>query len=126
MNRMWIGIVILLVILGLGVGLLGGSVAFFGEISQKVEEAGEYALAGNWSLAAEKAEICRQKWEQYHNFWASFTDHAPIEQIRLLFAQLELYEKQQLTVEFSVCCRSISQEAEAIQESHGIAWWSIL
>ena len=100
--------------------------AFFGRISQKVEEAGEDALAGNWVAAAEKTEACRQKWERYHNFWASFTDHAPIEQIGLLFAQLELYEKQQLAVDFAACCRSLSQEAEAIRESHGIAWWSIL
>ena len=126
MNRLWIGIVILLVISGLSVGLWGGSVAFYGGISRRMEEAGEYALAGNWVVATEKAEICRQKWERYHNFWASFTDHAPIEEIALLFSQLEVYRRQDLPVEFAVCCRAISQEAQAIRESHGIAWWSLL
>lgn len=126
MKRLWIGIGIFLVLLGLGVGIFGVSRAFFGGISHKVEEAGEIALAGNWVYAEEIAEECRQKWDTYRHFWASFTDHAPIEEISLLFAQLELYARQQLGVEFAACCRALAKEADAISEAHGIAWWSIL
>ncbi|MBE6957527.1 MAG: DUF4363 family protein [Ruminococcaceae bacterium] len=126
MNRLWIGIVILFLLLGLGVGLMWGSVAFFGSLSQKVEACGEAALRGNWAFVARETAECEEKWEKYAHFWASFTDHAPVEQVETLFAQLELYKKQRLSVEFAACCRSLAKEADAIGESHGIAWWSIL
>lgn len=126
MNRLWIGIVILFLLLGLGVGLVWGSGAFFGSLAREMEACGAAALAENWVLASEKATQCRNKWETYAHFWASFTDHAPIEQVQLLFSQLKLYENQRLPVEFAVCCRSLAREAEAIEESHSLAWWSIL
>ena len=126
MNRLWIGLVLLFLIPALGIGLLWGSGAFFGSISREVEACGEAALAENWALAGEITENCREKWEKYYHFWAVFTDHAPIEQVQTLFSQLELYEKQRVATEFAACCRALAKEAEAIGESHGLAWWSLL
>ena len=126
MKRLWIGITIFLLLLGLGLGIFGASQAFFSKFSQKVENAGEIALAGNWVYAEELAEECREKWDTYRHFWASFTDHAPIEEIGLLFSQLELYARQRLATEFAACCHALAKEADAIAESHGIAWWSLL
>ena len=72
MNRLWIGIVILFLLLGIGVGMMWGSVAFFGSLSQKVEACGEAALGGNWTFAAHTAAECEEKWEKYAYFWAYF------------------------------------------------------
>ena len=126
MNRLWIGIVILFILVAFGAGIWWGSAVFFRDFSREMNAAGEAAVAENWTVAAEKADKCRQKWENYRPFWASITDHAPVEQIQSLFFQLELYEKQKLSAEFAICCRSLSREAEAVGESHGLAWWSIL
>lgn len=126
MNRLWIGIALMVLLLAMGVGLLWGSVAFFGSISHEMELSCEAALADNWAQACQTVKNCRSKWDQYCRFWSAFTDHAPIEQVQTLFTQLEIYEAQQLKVEFATCCQALAREAEAIEESHGLAWWSVL
>ena len=126
MNRLWIGVGILILLLVAGSGLLWGSMAFFDTLSQEMEACGEAALAENWILAGEEAAQCAKKWERFSHFWASVTDHAPIEQVQLLFSQLDLYARQQLSVEFAVCCRALAEQARAIRECSCLAWWSIL
>ena len=126
MNRLWIGVVILLFFLAMGGAIWWGSHVFFGNFSRDMELAGQAAVEENWTVAGEKIEKCRQKWERQRPFWAALTDHAPMEQIQNLFSQLELYEKQRLSTEFAACCRSLSKEAEAVGETHGLAWWSVL
>ena len=126
MGRLWIGVGILVVLLAVGIGLLWGSSMYFEELSQDLEQAGELALAGNWQAAEEKAEKGREKWEQYRRFWASFTDHEPVEQMQNLFSQLELYQARQLEVDFAAICRNLVHLAEAIDEAHGLRWWSVL
>ena len=126
MSRLWIGIGLLVTLLAMGIGLLWGSAVFFEDFSEEIEQAGELALAGNWTEAEKKAEKCRAKWEQYHRFWASFTDHEPVEQVQNLFSQLEVYRMRRLEVDFATVCRNLSHVAEAIDESHGLRWWSVL
>ena len=126
MLRLWIGIGILAILLAMGIGLLWGSGVFFEELSQDLQQAGDFALAGNWQAAGEKVEKSREKWEAYRPFWASFTDHEPVEQMQNLFAQLELYRTRQLEVEFAAVCRNLVHVAEAIDESHSLKWWSVL
>ena len=126
MLRLWIGIGILAILLAMGIGLLWGSGVFFEELSQDLQQAEDFALAGNWQAAGEKVEKSREKWEAYRPFWASFTDHEPVEQMQNLFAQLELYRTRQLEVEFAAVCRNLVHVAEAIDEAHGLRWWSVL
>lgn len=126
MGRLWIGIGILVILLAMGIGLLWGSGVFFEELSQDLEQAGELALAGNWQAAGEKAEKSREKWEAYRRFWASFTDHEPVEQMQDLFSQLEVYQRRQLEVDFAAVCRNLVHLAEAMDESHSLRWWSVL
>ena len=126
MNRLWIGIGILVILLALGIGLLWGSMVFFEELSAELTRAGDLALAGNWSDATATAQKCRAQWERYRRFWASFTDHEPVEEMQTLFSQLEVYRQQQLAVDFATVCRHLSQLADAIDESHSLRWWSVL
>ena len=126
MNRLWIGIGLLIVLLAGGAGLFWGSGVFFDDFSQNMEEAGQSALAGDWLTAGQKMEKSRKQWEKYRHFWASFTDHEPVEQVQALFSQLELYNAQKRNVEFASACRALAHVAEAIEESHGLRWWSIL
>lgn len=126
MNRLWIGIGILVVLFALAVGLLFGSRAFFEDFSDNLEQAGQLALAGNWADATQKAAKSRAQWEKYRHFWSAFTDHEPMEQMQELFLRLEIYRQKQLEVDFATVCGSLVQMAEAIDESHSLKWWSIL
>ena len=126
MNKLWLGIGLMVILLAGGIGLLWGSTVFFNDFSRNVEEAGELALVGDWSAATEKMVKTQRKWERYRRFWASFTDHEPMEQMQTLLSQIELYRKEQLEVEFASACRALSHVAEAIEESHSLRWWSVL
>ena len=126
MNRLWIGIGLLVILLAMGIGLLWGSTVFFEEFSREIEQAGELAMAGNWAQAEKKAAQSRADWERWCCFWSSFTDHEPMEQMQNLFSQLEVYRQRQLEVDFATVCRNLANVAEAVQESHGLKWWSVL
>lgn len=126
MNRLWIGVGILVVLLIAGVVMLLVSWDFNAEFSDGLEQAGELALSGNWVAAEKKAAQSREKWERYRLFWASSTDHEPVEQMQNLFSQLEIYQRRQMEVDFAAVCRHLVNLAEAIDESHSLSWWSIL
>ena len=126
MGRLWIAVGILIILLALGIGMLLGSQSFFGELEENLKQAGHLALEGNWSAATEMAEKCRLQWESCRRFWSAFTDHEPVEEMQNLFAQLKIYEKRQLEVDFAILCQHLSHLAEAIDESHNLKWWSVL
>ena len=126
MNRLWIGVTILALLLAMGIGLLWGSEVFFDKFAENLEQAQSFAMAGNWAAAGEKAEKSRRQWETYHRFWAAFTDHEPVEEVEKLFECLQLYSKRQLEVDYATVCQSLVHLAEAINESHSLRWWSIL
>ena len=126
MNRLWIGVVIMVLLLGIGIGMLVGSQAFFEEFKDNLQEASGYALAQNWPAAMEKAQNSEESWNRYHRFWAAFTDHEPVEEVQNLFSQLKIYEMRRLEVDFAAICQHLSHLAEAIDESHNLKWWSIL
>lgn len=126
MNKLWIGIGLMVILLLGGIGLLWGSNVFFDGFSRYVSEAGELALVGDWSGATEKMNKSQRQWDTYRRFWASFTDHEPVEQVQTLLLQIELYRKEQREVEFASACRALSRVAENIEESHSLRWWSVL
>lgn len=126
MKRMWIGVVLLAVMLATGVGMLLVSRDFYGEFSDSLDQAGEYALAENWVAAGNKLRESQRLWKQYRRFWAASTDHEPVEEVQRLFSQLEVYEKCRQGTEFAAICRSIVHRAEAIDEAQSLKWWSIL
>ena len=126
MNRLWIGIGVLAVLLAMGISLLFVSLNFHEDFSQNLKAAGRSAMSGNWEDAEKKLAHSREKWQNYRRFWASFTDHEPVEQIQQLFSQLELFQTRRLEVEFASACYALAELSEAIDESHNLRWWSIL
>ena len=126
MRRLWIGLGLLLGLLAISLGLLFFSEGFFDAFSANLEEAAELALAEDWSAARSKAEESQVMWQRCYRFFSAATDHGPIEDVQELFALLEIYARTQRGVEFASVCRSLSNLAEAINESHNLRWWSIL
>lgn len=126
MGRLWIGVGILVLIMGLGIGMLVASQVFYGDFSDELKSAGELVLQENWIQATAKAENCRKNWERYHRFWAAFTDHEPVEEMTSLFARLEIYAQKRLPVEYATVCYQLAHQAKAIDESHSLKWWALL
>lgn len=126
MSRLWIGVGILVILLAMGIGMLWVSRDFYQEFAAGLEQAGKLAMEGSWQAAGEKAAQSRAQWDRYRRFWASFTDHEPVEQMQNLFSQLDIYQQRKLEVDFAAVCRNLVHLAEAIDESHSLRWWSIL
>ena len=126
MKRLWIGVFFLVFLLAAGIGMLLVTEKFHREFSENMEQAADAAIAGRWEDATEKAAKGRDQWDAYRAFLASFTDHEPVEQATSLFSQLEMYEKKQYEADFAAICLELSHLSEAIGETHGIKWWSIL
>lgn len=126
MKRLWIGVALLGVMLAAGVAMLLFSRNFYEDFSGNMEAAADAALTGQWAAAEELARQATAQWGRYHRFFASFTDHEPIEDVKLLLMKLELYQKARLSVDFADTCHALSQLCEAIDETHSLNWWSVL
>ena len=126
MKRMWIGAGLLLVLLALGIGLCWGFDALHRPLAAQMEAAGTAALAGNWTEAVETVEEAREKWERFRHFTAAVADHQPLEEIDGLFARLQVLAGGRVVTEFAAECRHLAILAEAIADSQGLSWWSLL
>lgn len=126
MKRLWIGVVILAVLLGLGVGTTVFAVRTQEDISQNLQQASDAALRGKWAEASSLSLGAKAKWETYRKGTAAIADHEPMEEIDDLFSQMEVYLQTRQQIPFSVCCASLSVLTNAIGEAHAINWWSLL
>ena len=126
MKRMWIGVALLGVLLAVGIGLHFGFDALHRPLARQLEAAGTAALAGNWQEAGAAVEESREKWEQFRCFTAAVADHQPLEEIDGLFARLQVLADRGAVTEFTAECRQLAILADAIADTQGLSWWSLL
>ena len=124
MKRCIIGAGLLIVLLSGGIlssAWLGRS---FDSLPPMLEQAAEAAEEGGWDRASQLADRAEQRWQELWKITAVLVDHAPMEQIDALFAQLEVCEQSQL--EFAKLCARLARELEALSETHSPTWWNLL
>ena len=126
MRRLWVGIILLGVMLAGGIGMLLFSHGFYLDFSEALDKAAAAALSEHWEDAGELTEKATAQWDRHHHFFASFTDHEPVEEIELLLSRLELYKNARLAVDFADACESLSHLCKAIDEFHSLNWWAVL
>lgn len=126
MRRLWIGVGFLAVILAVGIVLTVAFGRIHTPISEDLRQASQQALEQNWEKATALADSARAAWGKYQNFVAAVADHEPLEQMRSLLEQLQVYAQQHRTADFSAVCVELASMAEAILESQKIMWWNLL
>ncbi len=126
MNRLWLGLCILAVLLGLGGVTTYGMDRICTPIADKLSSAAELVQNEQWEQASALSYQARQRWEQWHDLTASVTDHDPMEEVDALFAALEIFAKEKDTLRFAECCARLSALSQAIGEAQSAYWWSIL
>lgn len=126
MKRLWVGVLILLLLLGAGIGITVFADHVHTGISDTLVQAADAALAGDWDAATTLSAAARNRWNTYRNITASIADHEPMEEIDSLFSQLEVYETTRQALSFSACCEALSVFTKAIGESQSVSWWSLL
>ena len=126
MKRGWIGVGLLAVLLVTGLLVTWFMDRTHTNISEELERAAGFAMAGDWEEAAESAEEAYEDWQDSWHFSAAFADHEPMEEIDALFSQLLPYLAARDRVSFSAACRELARQVEAVGDAHGLNWWNLL
>jgi len=125
MNRVWIGIGILLVLLGLGIWTQRELEDIHGPIAADMKLAGELAQLGEWEQAVQALTRAEAAWTAGRMFTAALADHQPLEDIESLMAQLPAYAAAGDQAEFAGVCADAACRVEAISAAHKLTLSSI-
>lgn len=126
MKRLWIGVGLLILLLLLGTLTTLYAVRIQERIADTLSQAREAAEVGQWEKAAGACFQANDLWKKHRRLTASITDHAPMEDIESLFAQLECFLKVRDPAAFAACCASLEVYTRAVGEAQSISWWSLL
>lgn len=126
MGRFWLGILLLaaLLLLGLWIGYKADGV--HQSISKSLDLAAQQVLAGDLEGGLATAQAARRRWHRGWNATAAVADHAPMDEIDGLFAQLEIYGQLRTPTELAAVCTRLAALVSAIGEAHRFTWWNLL
>lgn len=126
MKRFWIGVVLLVSILGLGIWITATAGEIHSGISDSLSSASQAAISGDWEQAADFAADAQRAWEHSRKATASIADHEPMEEIDSLFSQISVYLTLREQAPFSAYCARLRVLVQAVGEAHEISWWNLL
>ena len=126
MGRFWLGIGLLVVFLVLGLWVGAAMGQLHETIAGELEQASTLAQQGDMDKAVELAQQAYSRWQQRWHGTASVADHAPMDEIDGLFAQLNSYAKTGQRIQFAAFCARLSSLISAIGEAHSLSWWNLL
>ena len=126
MGKFWLGIGILAVFLGLGLWVSTSMDHTHTAIAATLDTAAETALSGDLKAGEQQALSAKKTWEKSWHPSATVADHAPMDEIDGLFAQLSVYSRCENTGDFAACCTRISMLVRAMSEAHALTWWNLL
>ena len=126
MGRFWLGIVLIAVLFAAGIGVGSFMNATGSTICDTLDSAAETALSGDLQAATGLAKDAQNKWDSAWHRIAAMADHAPMDEIDGLFAQLNIYAETGAAGDFAAYCSRISQLIFAVGEAHSFNWWNLL
>lgn len=126
MKRMWVGIVLLLLLLGGGLGVSCAMDRAHAPMIRELEAAVQAALTDDWQQAQACTFAARSGWEKNWKKVASLADHSPMEEIDGLFAQLEVFLVTREDVHFASTCAQLCKLLRAMSEAHAVSWQNLL
>lgn len=126
MKRGIIGFVLLASLLAGGIWSSRAMVCWHRPLEMQLNRAAECALARDWTQAVQLHRQTHELWEKRWHMAAAFADHAPMEEIDSLFAQLEVYERCREPLGYSALCRELARELAAMADAHIPNWWNLL
>lgn len=126
MKRERIGFCLLLVLLILGLLVTRYMGTAHQDMAQKLDSAQVLALAEDWEGVGRLVRSAQKNWEDSWRVTAALTDHAVLEQIDSLLAQLDLYQKQKEELAFASTCAQISSYLQDLGDAHALNWWNLL
>lgn len=125
-KEFWGAIVLLTCLLAATLGVAWGMGQIHETAAKALEQAAEYAQSGDMEQAQMLFQQSRHCWQRYQKLSATVADHSPMDEIAKLFAEAEVYARQQETAHFAADCVQLSSMVRAIAEAHQFTWWNLL
>ena len=120
-KRFYLGLGILLVLLGLGIGTAAGMKAIHHPVESLLCQAAELALEDNLEDAVPLARSAYEKWQNNHSFTASFADHSPMDDADTLFQEMLVYGQMEEVPHFAASCRELAILVRAMYDAHAFS-----
>ena len=125
-KRFYLGLVILLVLLGLGIGASMGMKAIHAPVETLLDKAANLALEEKLDEALPLAQSAYAKWQKNHSVTASLADHTPIDDTDTLFQEMLIYGQTEEIPHFIACCRQLGVMLRSMYDAHRPTWWNFL
>lgn len=126
MRRLWVGVLLLLVLMGIGIFTAWTMEKTHKPVAQMLEQAAQAAMMKDWEKAERLCNDARTQWEKHWKMTAAVADHEPMEEVDSLFAEIKVYLYSKEDVHFAAVCRNLSRLVEAVGEAHTINWWNLM
>ena len=125
-KRFYLGLVILIVLLGLGIGTAAGMKAIHRPIENLLNQAAELAVNDRFEEALPIAREAYRRWQKNHSITASLADHSPMDDTNTLFQEMLVYGQAEEIPHFAACCRELTVMMEAIYDAHAFSLKNLL
>lgn len=125
-KRFYLGLVILLILLALGIGTAWGMQSMHEPVQTLLEDAARLASEDKMEEALPLARKAYARWEQYHSLTASLADHSPMDDTDTLFQEMLVYGQMAEIPHFVACCRELTVMTEAMYDAHAFSLKNLL
>ena len=126
MGKFSLGVGLLAVLLALGLWTGHAVDRLHGPVSRCLEQAAQAAVREDAQMSYALMEQAKAAWDACRDGIAAVADHAPMDEIESLFAQLENLRRQGQLSGFGALCAKLSRLVQAMAEAHQLSWWNIL
>ncbi len=126
MRRFWLGIGILVLFLALGIWVTRAMDDVHQQISTLLDRSAALVLEADPTEGLVLAEEAHTLWQSHWHGTAAVADHAPMDEIDGLFAQLDILGRSGRYADFAANCARIATLVAAVGEAHSLSWWNLL
>ena len=125
-KRFYQGIGLLAILLALSVFVTWGMNRLHTPAEQQLQEASRLALQGDTQQALSLARQAHAHWEDTRTLTAAVADHSPMDDVDVLFSEMEVYAAAEEIPHFAACCLQLSDLLRSMYEAHSFTWWNVL
>lgn len=126
MKRIWFGAAMLVFLLVFGFFISAFMERTHAAQIKDLTRAAELAQEGNWTGAENFMGAARREWDRKRPFVAALSDHEPMDEAEMLFAQLEAFAKAKEAALYSSTCLQLARQMEALGQSHRLNLQNLL
>lgn len=126
MKRFWLGTSLLIFFLALGLVVSVAMDSAHLEIAEDLETASSLVLEESFSQGWALAKKAQSRWQACWSWTAAVADHAPMDEIDGLFAQLTAFEDPEDKVHYAATCAQLAQLVEAMAQAHRLSLENLL